>query len=178
MITVLLYVAATSAGLLVLLLLLSLLGGLDLDLDLGGSVDMDADAGGLGAIKGLLAFLGAGSWVVRIALLADQHPIAAYAAGVVAGIVVVFLLQALLRWLLRNQVNTNWHPHQALHQEAKVYLRIPGDTSGTGLIRVSVNGADRELKARTHYALDIPTGARVLVESMEDDLAVVIPYDG
>ena len=173
MITVLLYVAAISAGLLLLLLTLSLLGGLDIDLDIG---DTDVDTGGIGAIKGLLAFLGAGAWVVRIALLAEQNPTVAYAAGIIAGMVVVGLLQWLFRWLLSKQVNTNWTPAQALHHEAKVYLRIPAAT-GTGLIRVNVNGVDRELKARTDYALDLPTGAQVLVESLEDDLAVVVPFD-
>ena len=174
MITVLLYVAAFSGGLLLLLLLVSILGGLDVDLDFG---DTDVDTGGIGAVKGILAFVGTAAWVVRIALLAEQNPTVAYAAGIVAGIVVVWLLQGLFRWLLNNQVNTNWAPAQALHREAKVYLRIPAGADGTGLIRVNVNGADRELKARTDYAIDIPTGARVLVESLEDDLAVVIPFD-
>ena len=174
MITVLLYIAAVSGGLLLFLLSLSILLGMDFDLDIG---DADVDGGGLGVVKGILAFLSLGAWVARAVLLSEMSPTTAYAAGVVAGLLTVVILHVFFKWLLRNQVNTNWSPAQALHQEAQVYLRIPAGAGGTGLIRVNVNGADRELKARTDYVLPIPTGARVIVQRMEDDLAVVIPFE-
>jgi len=49
MITLLTWISIFAGGLLILLFLLSLLGGFDLDVDIG-STEVDADAGGLGLI--------------------------------------------------------------------------------------------------------------------------------
>jgi len=151
---------------------MSILGGLDLDLDIGGG-DADLDSGGdLGIIKGILTFMSISSWVVKIVLEIDKNPVYAFGIGIVAGIIAVFLLNLMLRFLLKQQVNVNWRAEDALFKEAKVYLKIPADT-GYGLIRVNINGVFRELKAVTSNQVEIPTGKMVLVEEVVDGLAKV-----
>lgn len=161
MIAVLTYVALISGGLLVLILLLGILGGLDLDIDLDADID-----GGFGYVKGVLTFVSIGSWVVRLALLSALSPWVAILVGVGAGAVGVLIIGYVFRILLDQQEEVNWSPEEALRQSGKVYLRIPA--GGEGIVQVSVRGTKRELKARSHATEDIPTGASVLVEEINE----------
>jgi len=170
MIELLTWISLISGGVLILLLLLSLLGGLELDFDLGSETDVDS--GDLGIIKGLLTFLSIGCWVVKLVLAVDQNPIFALAIGIVAGLVAVYLLNLMLRLLLRNQSEVNWKSEDAIYKEAKVYLKIPA-RKGYGIIHVNINGAVRELKAKTINKKEIATGEKVLVEDIVDNYAKV-----
>lgn len=171
MIEVLTWISIFSGGLLILLLLLSLIGGLDLDIDLGDT-DVDTDTGNIGILKGFLTFLSVGSWVVKIVLVLEKNPAAAFGIGLLVGLLAVFLLNLLMRILLKNQSNVNWSQDEALFKEGKVYLKIPEGT-GTGIIHVNINGVHRELKAKTNSGKSIPTGATVLVEDLLENIAVV-----
>jgi len=74
MITILTWISITTGGILILMMLMSLIGGLDLDFDLDvGSTDTDTDSsGGLGAIKGALTFVAVSSWVVKVLLTTNN----------------------------------------------------------------------------------------------------------
>jgi membrane protein implicated in regulation of membrane protease activity len=170
MLTILLYISLISGGILVLLLTLSFISGLDLDLGLDFG-DSDIDAGGMGILKGALTFFSIGSYVVRSILITDSNPIIAFTVGAVAGGIAVFLLSMMLKWLLRQQSNVNWSFEDSIYQKGKVYLKIPA--GGTGIIQVNVNGALRELKAKSVDDKEIPTGATVQVESIEGEIAIV-----
>ena len=168
MILTLTYISLVCGGLLVLLLLLSILSGLDLDLDI------DTDGDGLGIVKGVLTFFSVGAWVVRLVLLTETNPVMAFLVGGAAGAVGVWLLSVLLRFLLSQQENVNFSPREAVMEQGTVYLRVPA--GGEGIIRVNIRGAKRELKARSNEAEDIPTGASIRVEDVgEDGVAVVSP---
>ncbi len=166
MITILTWISFITGGLLIILLLLSLLGGLELDFDLGGDTDVETDSGGLGVVKSVLTFISIASWVVKLVLLTDRNPAMAFGIGIVSGLAAVFFLSLLLRALLRNQENVNWKPQDATYEKAHVYLRIKKNE--LGLIKVNINGAIRELKARSHGE-DIATGAQVVVDSVDDE---------
>lgn len=172
MIELLTWISIISGAILVILLLLSLLGGLELDIDLGAETDVDVDTGNIGIVKGLLTFVSIGSWVVKLVLAVDQNPIVAFGGGLVAGLIAVFLLNALLRFFLKSQVNVNWSNEDAIFKEGKVYLKIPPN-DGQGIVQVQVKGAVRELKAKTNSDEEIPTGTMVLVEDIIDDIAIV-----
>lgn len=174
MIEILTWTAYISGGLLFVLLLLSLIGGLDLDLDIGG--DADADHGGLGLLKGGLTLVAVGTWVARIMLVAKQHPILALLVGTGAGVASAWFLKWMFSALLKNEANTNWSPSDALLQEAKVYLRVPAE-SGYGLINVDIRGVTRELKAISGDQTEIATGERVVVQHVKDDIATVLKVD-
>jgi len=178
MITILTWIAIISGGVLILLLLLSIVGGLDLDFDLPGHADIDvhgdADgAGGLGILKGGLALLAVGAWVARIVMLAEKHPVLALVMGLLTGLVTAWLLNLMMKFLLANDAYVNWSAEDALMEEAKVYLRIPAQT-GYGLIKVDIKGATRELKAVSADQTEIATGDRVVIQSVKDDIATVL----
>ncbi len=173
MIEILTWISLISGGLLILLLLLSLLGGLELDIDIGGDTSVDTDAGGLGIVKSLLTFLSIGSWVVKLVLATDKNPALAFGIGVVAGLTGVFLLGLLLKWLISNQENVNWKPEDALFETGEVYLKMNKDNSG--IIKVLINGGMRELKAKSLSKKEIKTGDKVLIESFDNGFAMVSP---
>jgi len=171
MIELLTWIAIISGGMLIILLLLSLLGGLDLDIDIGDA-DVDVDSGNIGIVKGLLTFLSIGSWVVKLVLAVDTNPLLAFGAGIGAGLIAVFALNSFLKFFLKNQAEVNWSNDDALYKEGKVYLKIPAN-NGQGIIQVQLKGALRELKAKTNGSNDIPTGSNVFVEDVVDDIAIV-----
>ena len=170
MITTLAYISFFTGGLLILLMLLSLLGGLDLDIDFGDS-DIDTDTGGLGLIKSGLTFISVCCWVIRLILMTSDNPIFAIVGGIVGGLIAVAILTWLLNLLLQNQSNVNWTPEDALNKMAKVYLQIP--VNGSGIVQIDIKGATRELKAITKDLNAISTGEMVYVHAVENDIVVV-----
>jgi len=171
MLYILTWVAIISGGLLILLMLLSLIGGLELDIEVG-STDVESDAGGIGLIKGLLTFLSIGSWVMKVTLATSSNPIMSLFIGLISGIVAFFLLNYLFKLLLKNESNVNWHMDDALFQIGEVYLKIPAK-DGSGIITLDINGTPRELKAKSVKNKEIPTGAKIMVVSTEGEYALV-----
>ncbi len=173
MIDLLTYISLITGGLLVLLLLLSLLGGLELDFDLGGT-ELETDGGGgLGIVKSVLTFFSVGAWVVRLILATSDNPALAFTIGIISGFVAVFFLSFLFKILLKQESNVNWKPMDAMYKNAEVYLKIP--KKGEGIIKVEINGVYRELKARSKYGKDIATGAKVIIEDIDNGFALVNP---
>lgn len=165
MIEILNYVAFFTGGLLVILLLLSIIGGLDLDLDL------DVDAGGLGIVKAVLTFVSIGTWTTKAFLATQESSTTAILVGVAAGAVAVFIVSRFLRFLLSQQSNVNWTPLDALAEQGKVYVPIPA--SGEGVVTVRIAGTQRELKARSAAGKKLSTGTVIVVEDVEDGILIV-----
>lgn len=169
MVSLLTTIALISGGILTVLLLLSVVFGMDFDLD---ADTPDADTGGVGWVKGILAFTATGTYATAIALEGKFHPIVAILLGIAVGSVVVWILSALLKFLLSQQENTNWEMSDALGNRGKVYLKIPA--SGQGIVRVEMKGAARELKARSKEGTELRTGSSVRVVGIENEIAWVV----
>lgn len=169
MLDILLYTSLITGGILVILLVLSLISGLDIDMDMGGNIDVDT--GGIGYVKGTLTFFSIGAYIVRSILMSDYSPFLAFAIGIGAGLLAVFILSQFLRWLLRNQVNVNWKNEDAIFEEGTVYLKI--EPNKTGIIKVEINGVIREIKAVSKSKKSIPTGSRIKVDEVTDNIATV-----
>ncbi|MEM1328436.1 MAG: hypothetical protein AAGI23_20950 [Bacteroidota bacterium] len=165
MIEILQIIGGVSGGLLMILLSLAVFTGLDADAP-------DIDTGGVGWVKGILAFLAAGSGAMLLGLRAALPTWQTAVLGILCGLLVTYLLSALLRFLLRQQENTNWELHEAISRSGKVYLRIP--PGGEGLVQVDVKGVMREFKARSADPDLLPTGAEILVVDIEDEYAIVV----
>lgn len=173
MIFYLTWISIIAGGILVLLLLLSLVGGLDLELDTDFSSESDTDgAGGLGLIKGVLTFVSVGSWAMKIFLLSEKTTALAVTLGVLVGIVAVLLLHFMMKTLMNNDENVNWDSHDALLQMGEVYLKIPAK-AGNGIVNVNIKGATREMKAKSFDNKEIKTGAKVRVIEVDGEFALV-----
>ncbi|MCB0705704.1 MAG: hypothetical protein KDC34_10360 [Saprospiraceae bacterium] len=167
------YTSWFCGGLFVVLLLLSIFSGLDFDFEIGADSDSDAggDSGSLGLIKWLLVFLTIGALSAKAVLINAPNPILAAGVGIAAGTASGFLMSWVMRLLLNNQEEVNWHPEEAIGKEGKIYSRI--QAGGTGIVQVTIRGANRELKATADQ--DIATGTEVRVLDFQDELLLVTP---
>ncbi len=87
----------------------------------------------------------------------------AFAAGAVALYLVAYLMTSLSRLQSRGNVSLS----NAVGAIGKVYLRVPGERSGTGKVHVVVQGRLVECRAIT-AGPEIPTGAQARVVSVVD----------
>ena len=170
MIAILTWVSIFSGGLLILLFLLSFVGGLDFETEVG-SADGDGDAGGIGIIKGLLTFISVGSWVMKILIGSEQNPAVAAGVGVISGLIAFLILSQLFKLLLRNQENVNWSMEDTMFAKGEVYLRIPAN--GNGIVNVEINGVNREVKAKSKELKEISTGTPITVVDVEGEFVYV-----
>ncbi len=172
--TILFWVSVIAGGILILLMLLSLIGGIDIDTDLElGSTDVETDSGGIGLFKGFLTFISVSSWVIKILLASNKHPGIAVGIGVLTGVLAFLLLNYLFRLLLKNESNVNWQISDSLFQKGEVYLRIPADQKNNGIIHVKIKGAMREIKARSAEKIEIKTGDPIRVVEVDEDYVLV-----
>jgi len=170
MITILTWISIIAGGFLILLMLLSLLGGLDLDFDIG---DTDIDSSGsLGLIKSLLTFVSVSSWVMKILMTIEKSTTVSLIVGIVSGLLAVLFLSWLFKLLLKNQENVNWKIEDSLFKEGKVYLKIPG-SGKNGIIQTELNGGIRELTAISSQGESIDTGDLVMIEEVRGNMVVV-----
>jgi len=171
MLYILTWIAIFSGGILILLFLISLIGGLELDIEVG-STDVETDAGGIGLVKGFLTFLSFGSWVMKVTLATSSNPVMSLIVGILSGIVAFYLLNYVFKLLLKNESNVNWTMDDALFQTGKVYLRIPAK-KGNGIITIDINGTPRELKAKSLNKEVLETGVSIRVIEIDGDFALV-----
>lgn len=172
MITILTWVSIIAGGILVLLLLLSLLGGLDIDVDIEtGGGDIDTSAGGIGLMKGMLTFVSVSSWVMKVLMVGQQGKTLSIVIGILAGILAFMILNYLLKFLMKNEENVNWKMSDALFQKGSTYLRIPSD--GEGIVQIEIRGVSRELKAKTKNGTEIKTGESVIVVETQNEFVFV-----
>lgn len=166
-----LYAGITSGGLMIVLLLLSLLGGLDIDF--GGDSDIGS-GGGLGILKGVLAFVAVSALSIYVMLLSSVNLWVTFLLAIAAGVLAVIFLSWFLRLLLGLQSDVNWDFHEAEGKNGKVYLKIP--SAGTGIVQVDINGITREMKAKSRDGAEIPTGAEILILEASEEFAEVVLY--
>ncbi len=173
MIDILMWISIVTGGILVLMLILSIVGGLDFDMDFDFNTDADTDVGhgGLGVFKGALAFVSIATWVAKIVLVSGFNLYLVLLISLSSGALAVLIIGLLLQQLLKIETNTNWHPENAAYKIGKVYLKIP--QNGFGIIHVKINGANRELKATTEE-MDIKTGEMIIIEEYKNGIAKVV----
>lgn len=172
MIEILTWVSIIAGGILILLLLLSIIGGLDFDIDIDADASDIDSGGGLGVLKGVLTFVSVTSWIIKVLLATQKSPILAVIIGVLSGLFALWILNYLVRALLKNDSYVNWEMEDALYQSGSVYLKIPGGEE-TGIVSVNIKGVARELKAKSFDGNIIPTGKTIDVMDVTKDIAIV-----
>jgi hypothetical protein len=113
-----------------------------------------------------LAFFGLGGLAslhsqVRLGGSLDTQT-TALALAVGAGAVALLGVHALMRGMSQLRSEGTVRIERAIGQPGTVYLRIPGNRSGTGKIQVSVQNRTMEYAALTSQA-ELPTGAKIVV---------------
>lgn len=158
------YMACSILGgsVMTLQILLLMIGGHDMDADTDVDVGHDGDLFGFFSIRAVAAFLTffglSGMWGMAEGWGSGRTISVALGAGVGMMLVVVWVMS--LQSKLYSEGNLD--PENAVGQNAKVYLRIPGENSGKGKITVSIQGRSQEYEAVTSGP-QLPTGSSVRV---------------
>lgn len=173
-VNLLLWIGTAAGGLMILLMLASILGGVDLgEADVDIDLDGDADPG-LGVVKSVLTFVSVSSFTARAIMLNSSISlIFIIGASIIAGCIAVMILAVLFRFLLSQQETGNWNMTDAVGLPANVY--IPIKKNGFGRVIVKIDNADREINARGENGKAISTNTRVLVIDANEDHLTVVP---
>ena len=164
------------------------------DVDVGGDIDVGADAGadvdadaggeaghdtswlfGVLSFRTLVAavtFFGLGGWAAEGA---DFDPVMQVVIALAAGVGAMFLVYWLMRLMYSLKAEGTVRVGRTVGRHGTVYLRIPGQRSGTGKVQLSVQKRTMEYLAMTSGD-ELPTGAKVrIVKVITSDTVEVEP---
>lgn len=145
------YLGSAALGALVLagLTVLGLFGGdADADIDMDASLDSVEDAGGLSA-RTLAAFFLFFGLAGMAALGAGFGPWASGGCAFAAGSLAFWIVGLIMLQFQRFQSSGTVNIQNTVGQEARVYLKIPGQKQGEGKVTVAVQGRTVEYRAIT-----------------------------
>jgi hypothetical protein len=149
-----------------------------LDATDGIDADFDSDFSGTDApfqlfsFRNLVNFLIGFSWGgISLYNYIDSQVVLITAACVIGAVFVGFFF-LIIKQLLKLSENNTFDISSTLFKTGDVYLRIPENKTGTGIVQISINGTVREMKAITETAA-ISTGTLIKVVGIRDDLLLV-----
>ncbi len=145
--------------------------GLEADFD--GDMDGGDEAFQLFSFRNLVNFLLGLSWggISFYKLIENKLVLGLVAFAIGAAFLIVFFL--IMRQLKKLEEDNTFTVQMALDRTGDVYLKIPAEKSGSGIIQVSVQGSVREIKAVTEGE-EIPSGAMIrVIAILSQDLVVV-----
>lgn len=142
--------------------------GADTDLDADFDPDIPHDTAGhemkVLSLQTLSAFcMGAGWMGLAAYRLLDLSPGMSSLVALVAGVVVGWMLVALLRAMLRLQNSGNIELADTVGLSGEVYIAVPGAGAGSGRVKLVVRDHLREYHAVQEGHSAIPTGTPVRV---------------
>lgn len=149
--------------------------GLSADTDLDDSSGLE-DADGIMeyfTVRNAINFLLGFSWTGVCLFSVIENKVFLTFVAVMVGLAFVSAYFYLLQQVRKLEEDNTFNVYQILGSEAEVYLKIPGQNSGTGKIMVSYKGSLRELNAVTEDG-SIPTGEKVLIESIGEDGRIIV----
>lgn len=142
-----------------------------------GDLHSDTDHGDNGmsilTIRNLINFLLGFSWAgISFYKVISSHFLL-ISVAIIIGILFVALFIYILIQMQKLSEDNSFKMEQTLHKTGTVYLAIPENRSGTGIIQISINGSVHELNAITAQAR-IDTGAMIRVIKVEDNNLVLV----
>lgn len=160
------------------------------DTDAGGDVgDFDAGSAELGdgngdtmdtggaiqlfTIRNTVNFLlGVGWGGVCLSSVIENRFLLALAA-ILCGCIMVCAFIIMYRQLMKLEGNGSYRIEESVGQVCEVYMRIPGQRSGSGKVQISFHGSVQELPAQTEGDA-IPSGTKVCVEKVIDKAVLIV----
>jgi hypothetical protein len=162
--------------LIVLQAIFGVLVGHDGDTSSGGNIDMSGGHGGGGSIVSLktvsamlLGFGFGGAILEKNGFSPGFSALGGLGTGLVIGAAYFALMNSLYR--LRSDGTSVLS--EAVNRSGTVYMRIPGNTSGSGEIQVSFGGRMQNIRAYTR-GLELPTGTAVRIIALHGDQALLV----
>ncbi|GGG37166.1 hypothetical protein GCM10011414_03190 [Croceivirga lutea] len=170
-------VAIVGSGFLLVLMVMTLIGG-DAD-DMGGDVDAEVEGdGGIGfqflSFKNLMGFFTIFGWSGISCLDNGLSTGLTVFISVICGLIMMIAMAALFYYLAKLQSSGTLKLKNALHQIGEVYLTIGANRSSIGKVSISVQGTLRELEALTDEKDDLTQGNVVKVKEVTDNGILIV----
>ena len=162
-------VAIVASVILIILLLLTFIGG-ELD-DIDGDVDAEID-GDTGiefqflSFKNLVGFFTIFGWSGIACLDSGLSNAVTVIISVVCGLLMMFAMASLFYYLGKLQSSGTLRLKNALHQIGEVYLTIGANRSRIGKVSINVQGTLRELEALTDENIELKQSDVVIVKEV------------
>ena len=152
--------------------------GLDAGDGLDADFDGDTGAGGdapfqLFSFRNLVNFLLGFGWGGIAFYDTIPNKVVLGIVAVLIGGLFLVLFFLIIRQLTKLEENNTFRLPMAVGKTGTVYLTIPAEKSGSGIIQVSVNGAIREISAITLNER-IESGRMIRVTAVESDNLVIV----
>ncbi len=170
-------VAGISSVILIILLIMTLLGGdadgVDTDIDTEIEGDMGVEFQFL-SFKNLMGFLTIFGWSGIACLDEGLSKFATIAISIFCGLVMMFAMASLFYYLAKLQSSGTLKLKNALHQIGEVYLTIGANRSKIGKVSITVQGTLRELEALTEEPTDLKQGDVVKVKEVTENGILIV----
>jgi hypothetical protein len=178
------FILAVTATIIMLIFLLLMIFGMDDSTFDGGFQDADLDflsdeplsaISGLKifTIRGALAFLSVGGWVVYI-FAPVLHVLLVLLIGILAGLLASYLQALAFRAAMKLESTGNFDYQRTIGKSATVYIRIPKERTGKGKVMINLEDRFIEVEAITDEKTDLLSKSMVEIIGLENDTTVVV----
>lgn len=159
----------------------------DIDTDIADSdgvfgedvLEVDSDPTGLDglrifSVRGIIAFFVVFGWVGVALDEAGLSVAPTLIISALCGIIVMFLVALLMRWVWRLQSDGTIDKRNAIGVSGSVYLTVPANREGVGKVNLTVQGSFVECEAVTDEAESISTGKEIVVIGLSGQNTLVV----
>ena len=170
-------VAGISSVMLIILMIMTFLGGdsdgidADVDTEIDGDVGVDFQ---FLSFKNLMGFLTIFGWSGIACLEEGLSKPVTIIISVVCGLLMMFAMASLFYYLAKLQSSGTLKLKNALNQIGEVYLTIGANRSKIGKVSITVQGTLRELEALTDTERDLTQGNVVKVKEVTDNGILIV----
>lgn len=169
--------AIISSVILLILILMTFIGG-DVE-DMSGDIDTDMDGdSGIGfqflSFKNLMGFFTIFGWTGISCLDSGLSKGPTIAISVICGLLMMLAMATLFYYLSKLQSSGTLKLKNALNQIGEVYLTIGANRSNIGKVSINVQGSLRELDALTEEERNLNQGDVVKVKEVTDNGILIV----
>lgn len=174
-------VAIPASGILVILMILTFLGG-EVDADVADAdLEVEGDAG-IGfqffSLKNLVGFFTVFGWVGLAMIDGGYSTLATLAVSSLCGLVMMTIMAAIFFLLMRLAESGTLNMKNAIGKHGEIYLIVPGKRGGMGKVQITIQGGLRELSAMTDDEHDLPTNSIITVTEIIDEHILLVTKAG
>jgi membrane protein implicated in regulation of membrane protease activity len=125
------------------------------------------------SLRNMINFLLGFGWAGVSFYMTISNPAHLILVAVLIGAAFVYFFFLIIKQVQKLAEDNTFKITQTVQKTGTVYLRIPAQKTGSGIVQVSVNGAVHELKAVTDGD-EIPSGTMIRVVEILDDHLVLV----